>query len=252
MDGMDVVFHLAAVNSVPHSLLYPKEVIENNVTGVLNLLAAARECAVARVVIASSAGVYGPAAGLPIAENHGTIPTSPYAASKLAGEEITLGFYHSFALPAVILRPFNTFGPGQSSQAVLPGIILQALRGKEVKLGRIDVVRDFNYVSNTVDGFAAAGLKKGIEGEIFNIASGTEHSLREAIDMVETILNSKLKIVIEDKDKRPKKNDAGRLCASIEKAREILNYKPAVSFFAGMKRTIDYYSQQNPPGRGVV
>lgn len=272
MDGMDVVFHLAAINSVPYSLLHPGEVIENNVTGTLNLLSAARECGAKRIVVTSSAGVYGPAGGLPIGEKHRTVPASPYAASKLAGEEIALGFFHSYGLPVVILRPFNTFGPGQSMKAVLPNIILQALRNKDVKLGRTDSVRDFNYVLNTVSGFTAAGIaeraapaahdvtkqysaqenpgpkaglspNRSIEGEVFNIASGTAHSIRDAIDMVQDILNTKLKIIIEDKRKRPGKSDSDRLRASIKKAQDMLNYKPAISFFDGLKHTIEYYSR---------
>ncbi|MCK5057243.1 MAG: GDP-mannose 4,6-dehydratase [Candidatus Aminicenantes bacterium] len=244
IEGADVVFHLAASNSVPDSLAHPKEVIENNVTGTLNLLSAARECGSERVVITSTAGVYGPASGLPIAENHPTFPGSPYAASKLAAEEIALGFYHSYALPVVILRPFNTFGPGQSQGAVIPGIIQQALSGREIKLGRIDSTRDFNYVLNTVSGFTAAGAIKKIEGEIFNIASGSEHSLREVIGSIENILNKKLKIVSEDKRKRPGKSDAGRLRASIEKAQNLLHYKPEVTFFEGLKYTVDYYARR--------
>jgi len=242
LQGIDVVFHLAASNSVPDSLTHPKEVIENNVTGTLNLLSAARECGSKRVVIASSAGVYAPVSGLPITENHPTFPGSPYAASKIAAEEIALGFYHSFEFPVVILRPFNTFGPGQSRGAVIPGIILQALSGREIKLGRIDSIRDFNYVLNTVSGFTAAGTAKKIEGEIFNIASGSEHSLREVIGNIEKILNKKLKIVSEAKRKRPGKSDADRLRASIEKARNMLHYEPEVTFFEGLKHTVDYYT----------
>ena len=241
--GVDVVFHLAASNSVPDSLAHPKEVIENNVTGTLNLLSAARECGSKRVVIASSAGVYATASGLPITEKHPTFPGSPYAVSKIAAEKIALGFYHSFALPVVILRPFNTFGPGQSLRAVIPDIIMQALSGREIKLGRIDAIRDFNYVLNTVSGFLAAGATEKIEGEIFNIASGSEHSLREVVKSIGNILDKDLKISSESKRERSRNSDADRLRASIEKAQNMLHYEPEVTFFAGLKRTIDYYAR---------
>jgi dTDP-glucose 4,6-dehydratase len=246
LQGIDVVFHLAASGSVPDSLDHPKAVIENNVSGTLNLLSAARENGSPRVVIASTAGVYGPVSesSLPISENHPLFPGSPYAASKIAVETISLGFYHSFALPLVILRPFNTFGPCQSRQAVIPDIILQALTGREIKLGRIDSTRDFNYVLNTVSGFSAAGITKEIEGEIFNIASGREHSLSEVIDIIENILNKKLKIISEAKRKRPGKSDADRLWASIEKARSRLHYQPEITFHEGLKRTVDYYARR--------
>lgn len=243
LKGIDIVFHLAAINSIHYSLINPKEVIENNVNGTLNLLVAARECGAERIVLASTAGVYGPAVGLPITEKHGTAPASPYTAGKLAGEEIALSFYHSFALPVVILRPFNTFGPRQSMRAVIPNIILQALHDGEVKLGRIDSTRDFNYVLNTAAGFTAAGITEKIEGEIINIASGSEHSIEEVIDIVENLLSTKLKIVIEDKRKRPGKSEADRLCASIKKAQKIMNYNPAVSFREGLKQTIDFYAK---------
>lgn len=255
MKGMDIVFHLAAINSVHHSLSHPREVIENNVNGTLNLLLAARESGVGKVIITSSAGVYGPPLDSPMDEKHDTRPASPYAASKLAAEEIALSFYHSFGLPVVILRLFNTFGPGQSLRAVIPNIILQALTGREVKLGRTDSIRDFNYVLNTVAGFTAAGIKENIEGEIFNIASGTEHSIEEVAAIVENLLNTRINIVIEDKRTRPGKSDADRLCASIEKAQEMLHYKPAISFHKGLKRTLEYYSEHlndYPTGNNTI
>ncbi|MCK4765469.1 MAG: GDP-mannose 4,6-dehydratase [Candidatus Aminicenantes bacterium] len=237
----EIIFHLAAVNSVHYSLLHPKETLEININGTINLLLAAREFGAERVVLTSSAGVYGPARYLPIDENHPTNPASPYAAGKLAGEEIASSFYRSFKLPVVILRPFNTFGPGQGVKAVIPTIILQALKTGKVKVGRLDSTRDFNYVSNTAAGLLAAGSREDVCGEVFNIASGAEHSIEEIIETVGSLLNKKLEIATAEERQRPGGSEADRLCASIEKARRLLSYEPEVSFREGLLRTIEYY-----------
>lgn len=242
MQGIDIVFHLAGINSAPYSLSHPRQALVSDLTAAINLLAAAREAKVKRFVFTSSAAVYGPPFDKSIAEDHGTFPASPYAAGKLAAENIVLSFYHAYGLPAVILRLFNTYGPRQAQNAVIPNIIMQALRGKEIKLGRTDATRDFNYVLNAAAGFAAAGITDNTAGEIFNIASGVEHSLEELIALVEDLVNKKLKVSIEDTRKRPARGDADRLYAAIGKARRMLHYQPVISFHEGLKLTVDYYT----------
>ncbi len=242
--GIDAVFHLAAITSVPYSFEHPAEVFDININGLLNLLLAARENRLKRVVAASTAAVYGPPSYLPVDENHRISPRSPYAASKAAGDEIALSFFHSFGLSVVILRLFNTFGPGQTMRALVPNIILQAIKDRRVKLGRTDSVRDFNYIANVVDGFLAAGLKEDIGGGVFNLGSGREYSVQDVLDGAADLLGTSLDIIIEEKRKRPSESDVNRLCPSIKKARKILGYDPAVSFHEGLRRTFEYYVRQ--------
>ncbi len=243
-EGIDIVFHLAAINSVPYSLSHPREVLETNIQGTMNVMLAVRQCGTPRIVSISSAGVYGQPGRLPVDETFPVIPGSPYAASKLAGEEIALSFYHAFSSPVVIIRPFNVFGPGQSMNAVIPNIIVQALGGDQVKMGNMRATRDFNYVSDTVAGFMLAGVTDKVEGEIFNIASGMEHSIQEIIETIENILGMSMQVVTEDSRLRPGASDADRLVASITKAATRLNYQPMVSFREGLEKTIAYYEKK--------
>ncbi len=239
--GVEVIFHLAALTSVPYSFQHPHQVIETNVMTTLNVLEAAREGGVSRVVHASSSDVYGTARYVPIDENHPLQSQSPYAASKIGAEKIVESYVASYGLPAVVLRPFNIFGPRQSARAVIPAIIAQALTGNQVRLGALDPTRDFTYVANTVDAYIRAAECDAAIGRVFNIGSGFEISIGDLARTIIRLVGREVTVVSEDAARmRPARSEVRRVCAANTLAREVLGWTPQIAFEDGLRRTIDW------------
>ncbi len=238
--GMRTVFHLGALIAIPYSYLHPVEVVETNVMGTLNALMAARAQGVERFVHTSTSEVYGTARRVPMDETHPLQGQSPYSASKIGADKLAESFYCAYSLPVVTVRPFNTYGPRQSARAVIPTIISQALIRDEIRLGSLDTKRDFTYVSDTVNGFLCAAKTPGVEGEVFNLGTGSEVSVGELAERVLRILGRDLPIVQEDQRKRPEKSEVMRLLSDNSRAREHLGWQPEVGLDEGLSQVIDW------------
>jgi dTDP-glucose 4,6-dehydratase len=234
--GCDVVMHLAALIAIPYSYHSPDAYVDTNVRGTLNLLQAAREAEVRSFVHTSTSEVYGTARHVPIDEEHALQAQSPYSATKIAADQIALSFHRSFGLPVTVLRPFNTYGPRQSARAVIPAIVVQLLAGRrKVKLGALHPTRDFNFVSDTVRGFMAAASGAGV-GEVINLGSGFEVSIGDTARLVAEACGVPLEIKLEQARVRPAASEVDRLLASNEKARRLLQWRPAYVGIDGFKR----------------
>ncbi len=241
--GMDTVFHLGALIAIPYSYLHPREVVETNVLGTLNVLQAARDEKVRRVIHTSTSEVYGTAQYVPIDEKHPIQGQSPYSASKIGADRIAESFYRSYDLPVATLRPFNTYGPRQSDRAVIPTIITQALTGSEVRLGSLEPVRDFTYVTDTARGFLKIAMPDAAIGHEFNLGSGEAVSIGELVERIFRILGKQPSVLAEAERLRPEKSEVMRLHASNRKAQDLLGWCPQVSLDEGLHRTIDWISQ---------
>ena len=248
MKGCEAVIHLAALIAIPFSYHSPDTYIDTNIKGTLNVLQAARELGVKRVIHTSTSEVYGTAQFVPITEDHPLQGQSPYSASKIAADQLAFSFYSSFDLPLVILRPFNTYGPRQSARAVIPTIITQIATGqKEIKLGAISPTRDFNYVKDTVDGFVATLNSKNGLGEVINLGSNFEISIKETVELIAEIMGVTISIAQDGDRLRPPSSEVERLWADNSKAKEILNWKPRFAgrdgLKSGLEETIAWFSQ---------
>ncbi|MGC8960709.1 MAG: SDR family NAD(P)-dependent oxidoreductase [Chloroflexia bacterium] len=243
MKGVEVAFHLGALISIPYSYLHPREVVETNVLGTLNILLAARDLGTARVVHTSTSEVYGTAQYVPIDERHPLQGQSPYSASKIGADRLAESFYRSFSLPVVILRPFNTYGPRQSARAVIPTIITQVLAGREVCLGALEPRRDFTYVSDTVEGFLRIAAVPGVEGEEINLGAGESISIGDLAHKIMLLLGRELPIVCEKERLRPSLSEVMHLQADNAKARKLLGWEARVSLEEGLRRTIDWIGE---------
>jgi NAD dependent epimerase/dehydratase len=240
MKDAEVVFHLAALIGIPYSYHAPESYVEANIKGTLNVLQAARELGVKRVVHTSTSEVYGTARRVPIDERHPLQGQSPYSATKIAADKLAESFFLSFGTPLVTLRPFNTFGPRQSARAVIPTIISQCLAGKAVRLGSLHPTRDFNYVANTVDGLIRCAESAAALGQTIHIGSGEEIAIGELAKKVGQILGRPVDIQHENDRVRPENSEVERLLADNSLARKLLGWKPAVSLDEGLRRTIDW------------
>jgi NAD dependent epimerase/dehydratase len=238
--GVSHVFHLGALIAIPYSYVHPVEVVETNVTGTLNVLLACRESGVERLVHTSTSEVYGTALRVPIDENHPLQGQSPYSASKIGADKLAESFYRAFDVPVATLRPFNTYGPRQSARAVIPTIITQALTADVVRLGNLDARRDMTYVSDTVQGFLAVAQAQGVEGETFNLGTGTEVRIGELAEMILSIVGRPVRIQVEEVRLRPEKSEVQRLLADNSLARQRLGWQPQVSLQAGLERSVDW------------
>ncbi len=243
---IDVVINLAALIGIPYSYRAAKSYIDTNVYGLLNILNAARDSNVKKIIHTSTSEVYGTPQFVPITENHPIIGQSPYSASKIAADQIALSYEKSFKLPITILRPFNTYGPRQSARAVIPTIIAQLLKEKNLKLGSLFPTRDFTYIEDTVDGFVSSIKNKKNIGEIINIGSGFEISIKELVIKIAKLMGKKFILKSENSRIRPKDSEVKRLFASTKKAKKILKWKPKFSkkigFEKGLLKTIDWFS----------
>lgn len=238
--GCDIVFHLAALIAIPYSYQAPRSFFRTNLEGTLNVLQAARESGVARVVHTSTSEVYGSAQYVPIDELHPIQAQSPYSASKIAADAAAYSYFCSYNLPVVTARPFNTFGPRQSARAVIPTVISQALTRDVITLGNTSSTRDFNYVENTVEGFLSLAEADQAIGQTFNFGTGREVSIQEVVEIVFSITGRKLDVNIEQTRLRPERSEVDRLCASYSKASGVCGWKPRISLEEGLRRTVEW------------
>ena len=248
MKGCDIVFHLASLIGIPYSYIAPQSYIDTNITGTLNVLQAARNNEVGKIIHTSTSEVYGTAQFVPISEKHPLNGQSPYAASKIAADQIAYSFYSSFNSPISICRPFNTYGPRQSLRAVIPTIIVQLINGvQKIKLGNINTTRDFNFIKDTVSGFIAIMLKKESIGEVYNIGSNYEISISEVFDIISEKMNLNVEIEIDKVRTRPENSEVERLWADNSKAKNSLDWKPKYSqilgFEKGVEETINWFEK---------
>lgn len=244
MKGVDIVFHLAALIAIPYSYYSPASYIDTNVSGTLNVLQAARDYGVERVLITSTSEVYGTAQYVPIDERHPKQPQSPYSASKISADSLSESFYRSFNLPVTIVRPFNTYGPRQSARAVIPTIITQLLSGYEtIQLGDLTPTRDLLFVKDTVNGFLKIASVDSLIGHECNIATQSEVSVKELADMLIKLINPSAKVVSDEIRLRPGKSEVFRLYGSNEKIKKNTDWVLKYSLEEGLKETIDWFSR---------
>lgn len=245
MRGVDIVFHLAALIAIPFSYHSPDSYIDTNVKGTLNIIQAARDNNVSRVLVTSTSEVYGTAQFVPITELHPKQPQSPYSASKIGADAIADSFYRSFDLPLTIVRPFNTFGPRQSARAVIPTIISQLLNGsEEIKLGDITPTRDLLYVKDTVNGFLEIAKCEKLIGHEVNIATQSEISVGDLAQTLINLINPSAKIVSDSVRLRPEKSEVFRLFGSNEKLKFFTNWEQNYSLEEGLAETIAWFSRK--------
>ena len=243
MKNVDIVFHLGALIAIPYSYIHPREVVETNIMGTLNILNAAKECKPKKIIHTSTSEVYGTAQYVPIDEKHPLQGQSPYSASKIGADKLAESFYRSYGLSITTLRPFNTYGPRQSARAVIPTIITQALTQNEVLLGSLEPTRDLSYVDDVVDGFIKAVESEKSIGEVINIGSGFEISINDLANEIISLIEKKVKIISDPKRIRPPKSEVERLIADNSKAKELLGWEPKVSLDKGLRKTIDWFSK---------
>ena len=237
MQGCDAVLHLAALIAIPYSYHSPDTYIDTNVKGTLNIVQAARELGVAKVVHTSTSEVYGTARFVPITEEHPLQGQSPYSASKIGADQIAMSFYNSFETPVATIRPFNTYGPRQSARAIIPTVITQIAAGQHrIKLGALHPTRDFNYVSDTVRGFIAVMESPRSIGEVINIGSNFEVSIGDTVQIIAEAMNAQIEIETEDARLRPANSEVERLWADNSRAKALLGWEPAYGGRDGFKR----------------
>jgi dTDP-glucose 4,6-dehydratase len=241
--GIDVVFHLAALIAIPYSYHAPLSYVRTNVEGTLNVLQAAREAGVQRVVQTSTSEVYGTARYVPIDENHPLQGQSPYAASKIGADKMAEAFHLSFQLPVCIVRPFNTFGPRQSARAIIPTIVSQALLQSELRLGNLTPTRDLNFVADTVEGFIKTAESPQAIGKVINIGSGREISIQDLALTILDLMGKKMDIISEQQRLRPEDSEVERLCANNLLAGELLGWQPQYTLKEGLQRTITWIEE---------
>ncbi len=240
-EGVEVIFHLAALIAIPYSYVAPQSFVDTNVHGTLNVLEAARRTGVSRLVHTSTSEVYGTPTTLPIRETHPLNAQSPYAATKVAADQLTMAFHYSFGLPTVVLRPFNTYGPRQSTRAVLPTIVAQLLLGKrEISLGRLDTRRDMTFVSDTVEGFVLAASCPGIEGETIHLGTGRTETIGELFQTVCDVIGVEARPVLDERRLRPDASEVEVLLSDPSRAQERLGWTAQTSLEDGVRRLVDW------------
>jgi NAD dependent epimerase/dehydratase len=238
--NVEIVFHLGALIAIPYSYQAPSSYVRTNIEGTLNILLAARDLKVARLVHTSTSEVYGTARYVPIDENHPLQGQSPYSATKIAADKLAEAFHCSYGVPVVIVRPFNTYGPRQSTRAVIPTIISQCLNGDTIRLGHLHPTRDLNYVSDTVEGFIRAATADNVLGQTINLGSGREISIGNLALLIARLLGKQVQIITDERRRRPEKSEVERLLADNSKAKRLLGWEPRVSLEEGLLRTIDW------------
>lgn len=243
VDGRSTLLHLGALIPIPYSYRHPREFVAANVEGTLNVLEAARRSSVERVVQVSTSEVYGTAQQVPISETHRLHPQSPYAASKVASDQLALSFARSFGLDVVVARPFNTFGPRQSARAIIPTIVTQVLAREQVELGATTPTRDFLFVEDTAAGLARCAEVDGVAGEVVNLGTGVEISIGDLVTRILTLLDRRVPVVTAEERLRPEGSEVERLVADVTRARETLGWEPTVGLDEGLKRTIAWIEE---------
>ena len=247
MKGCHAVIHLAALIAIPFSYHSPDTYVETNVKGTLNVLQAAKELGISRLIHTSTSEVYGTAQFVPITEDHRLQGQSPYSASKIGADQLAYSFYSSFNLPVVIVRPFNTYGPRQSARAIIPTVITQIANGKSrINLGSVTPTRDFNFVKDVVSGFISALNSEGGLGEVINIGNNSEISIGDTANLIAELMGKKIEIDIENDRVSPKNSEVERLWADNRKAKNLFGWAPEYAGIEGLKRglteTIDWFT----------
>lgn len=247
MKGCNTVLHLAALIAIPYSYHSPDTYVDTNIKGTLNILQAARELGVSKVVHTSTSEVYGTAIFVPISEDHPLQGQSPYSASKIGADQMAISFHRSFDLPVAVIRPFNTYGPRQSARAVIPAVITQIADGKHtIKLGATHPTRDFNYVKDTVRGFVAVAESEKSIGEVINIGSNFEISIGDTVQIISEIMNVQVEVQTEQVRLRPEKSEVERLWADNSKAKRLLDWAPSYAgedgFRRGLHETVEWFT----------
>ncbi len=249
-EGVEAVFHLAALIGIPYSYDAPESYLQTNVLGTYNVLNACRRAGVERMVQTSTSEVYGTARRVPIDESHPLQPQSPYSASKIAGDMTALSFHHSFGLPVAVVRPFNTYGPRQSTRAVIPTVLAQLLGGSgEIRIGATTPTRDFNYVTDTARGFLAVAESDQALGHVVNIGSGREISVAELIELLVRVSGTRARVVSDVDRLRPPGSEVERLLCDNTRAREWAGWKPEVGLEEGLRRTAEWVAANPPAGK---
>lgn len=245
--GCDTILHLAALIAIPYSYHSPDTYVDTNVRGTLNIVQAARDCGVRKVVHTSTSEVYGTARFVPITEEHPLQGQSPYSASKIGADQIALSFERSFGTPVAVIRPFNTYGPRQSARAVIPTIITQIAAGaRSIKLGALSPTRDFNYVADSVNGFIAVAQSDASVGEVINIGSNYEISIGDTVRAIAEVMGAEITVETDEQRLRPEKSEVERLWASNAKAEALLGWAPRYAGLDGLRRglgeTVDWFT----------
>lgn len=240
MKECDAVLHLAALIGIPYSYHSPDTYVDTNIKGTLNILQAARDLGVAKVIHTSTSEVYGTARFVPITEDHPLQGQSPYSASKIGADQMALSFHASFGTPVIVIRPFNTYGPRQSARAVIPTIITQIARGaRQIKLGAVHPTRDFNFVADTAAAFLAALQSGAGVGEVINVGSNFEISVGDTARTIAEVMGADIEILTDDQRLRPVASEVERLWASNDKALDLLNWRPKYAGLDGFRRGLE-------------
>jgi NAD dependent epimerase/dehydratase len=238
--GQQVIFHLGALIGIPYSYVNPRDVVDTNVNGTLNVLTAALDFNIEKVVHTSTSEIYGTAQYVPMDEEHPVNPQSPYAASKLSADLLALSFYRSFDLPVGIIRPFNIYGPRQSARAIIPSIIMQALLKGQIRLGSVFPTRDLTFVKDSVEGFIAFAESGKTAGEVVNLGSNHEVSINQIIELVSNCLGKKIEVKKDKERIRPEKSEVERLFSDSSKAKTLFGWNPKINIKQGIRETISW------------
>jgi len=245
MKNCNCVMHLAALIGIPYSYLSPTAYIKTNVEGTLNVLESAKNLKLKQVIVTSTSEVYGTAIKKKLQESDELKAQSPYAASKIGADQLSLSYYKSFGLPVKIIRPFNTFGPRQSARAVIPTILSQALNGNKIKIGNLNATRDFLYVEDLCSAYVKVLRSKKLFGEVTNIGVDSEISIKNLIKKISKILGKKLVPIVENKRIRPKKSEVFRLKCNNSKIKKLTGWKPKYTIDKGLKEVISWITKEN-------
>ncbi|MBI96450.1 NAD-dependent dehydratase [bacterium] len=250
MKDCDIVFHLAALIAIPYSYTAPSSYVDTNISGTLNILQASLELEIDHLVHTSTSETYGSAQTLPISEGHPLVAQSPYAATKIAADQLALSYWRSFDLPVTVLRPFNTYGPRQSNRAVIPTIITQIASGERViKLGAITPSRDFNYVFDTCSAFLETGISRNTVGKVINSASGFDISIGDTAELIADVMGVKIEISSDELRLRPEKSEVNRLLGDNTLIRKLTDWEPKYSGIDGLRKgiseTVDWFKDKN-------
>ncbi len=243
--GVGTVFHLAALIAIPYSYVAPDSYVDTNIRGTLNMLQAARDCGVDRILVTSTSEVYGTAQYVPIDEYHSRQPQSPYSATKIGADALAMSFYNAFDTPVTIVRPFNTYGPRQSARAIIPTIITQIANGaRTIKVGDLSPTRDFNYVADTARGFIALANADAdkVVGRDINIATGTEVSMADTLRTIADLMHADVTWEVDEARLRPGKSEVFRLCGDNSLITSLTDWRPSYSLERGLQATIDWFT----------
>jgi len=240
---VDIIFHLAALIAIPFSYIAPDSYVDTNIKGTLNICHAAKEAGNIRIICTSTSEVYGTAQYVPIDEKHPKQPQSPYSATKIGADAMAMSFFHAFNLPVTTVRPFNTFGPRQSARAIIPTIITQIASGiKEIKLGDITPTRDFNYVKDTCEGFLAISKSDNTIGKEINIASNSEISVADTLNLIKKIMQSDVRFITDEQRIRPANSEVFRLWGDNTLIKSLTGWQPKYSIEQGLKETVEWFT----------